>query len=138
MRQAEHQFTVRLHDVDAAGILFFAHLFRHAHDAYECFMDARGLALHRLLEAGAHLMPLVHAEADYLRPLRQGDRVRVLVETARLGGTSFTVAYTFLGPQGTEVARARTVHALVDRQSFQPVPLPESLRTALGSPAPGR
>jgi len=37
-RPFEYRFTVQLHDTDAAGRLFFAHLFRHAHDAYEALM----------------------------------------------------------------------------------------------------
>ena len=37
-----YRFTVRLHDIDAAGVMFFGHLFRHAHDAYESVMANLG------------------------------------------------------------------------------------------------
>ncbi|PQJ97658.1 acyl-CoA thioesterase [Chromatium okenii] len=62
-------FTLRLHDTDAAGRLFFAHLFRHAHDAFENLMTALGVPLDAMISAGQTLLPLIHAEADYRQPL---------------------------------------------------------------------
>lgn len=126
-----HAFQVSLHDADPAGILFFAHLFRHAHDAYEAFMAAAGFPLHTALEGGRVLMPLVHAEADYLGPLRHGDRVLVELRVERIGRTSFTVGCEFRRHGKQIAARTRTVHTVVERTSFRPVPVPEPLRQAL-------
>ena len=42
MQTYNYHFTTSLHDIDAAGVLFFAHLYRHAHDAYEAFMSDIG------------------------------------------------------------------------------------------------
>jgi 1,4-dihydroxy-2-naphthoyl-CoA hydrolase len=111
-----HTFTVRLHDTDAAGVLFFAHLFRHAHDAYEGFMAALGQPLDGLLRDGCRL-PLVHAEADYLQPIRHGEEIRVTVSLAALGETSFTLDYGFQDFSGEVRARARTVHVQLAEKS---------------------
>jgi hypothetical protein len=46
-----YDFRVALHDIDAAGIMFYGHLFRHAHDAYEAFMGAIGFPLERIIAA---------------------------------------------------------------------------------------
>ncbi|MFP4063447.1 MAG: acyl-CoA thioesterase, partial [Halochromatium sp.] len=78
----EHRFRVALHDTDAAGVLFFAHLFRHAHDAYEAMMARIGWPLDGLIRERQLGLPLVHAEADYRRPMRHGDQVAVRVERA--------------------------------------------------------
>lgn len=127
----EYRFSIRLHDTDAAGVLFFAHLLRYAHDAYEAFMEQAGFSLAELIDgAGPHL-PLVHAEADFPAPLRHGERVRVRLRLARLGGSSFTLEYEFLGSEGGIRARARTVHVAIAPGGGGPVPLPAALRRRL-------
>jgi 1,4-dihydroxy-2-naphthoyl-CoA hydrolase len=124
----EHAFEVRLHDTDAAGVLFFGHLFRHAHDAYEALMATAGLPLQDLIRDGIALR-IVHAEADYRAPMRQGDRIRVEVRVAEIRRRSFSLDYRFVHPQADPCARARTVHVLTGRGSA-PV-LPDDLRRSL-------
>jgi 1,4-dihydroxy-2-naphthoyl-CoA hydrolase len=126
----EHRFRVALHDTDAAGVLFFAHLFRHAHDAYEAWMAHLGWPLDAMLRDGALRLPLVHAAADYRRPLRHGDAVTVQVAVADLGERAFTVEYRFDTADGT-AATARTVHVGLDAAGKRC--LPDALRRTLGS-----
>lgn len=126
-----HPFRVQLHDTDAAGVMFFAHLFRHAHDAYEAFMAALGLPLERLIQNGAWHLPLIHAEADYKAPLRHGDEVLAEVVIERIGQASFTLAYRFARPDGQWLASARTVHACVAAGEATGHPLPDELRELL-------
>ncbi len=124
-----HVFTVRLHDVDAAGVMFFARLFVHAHDAYEDFMAGQDLGLEKLIDTGVRL-PLVHASADYLAPLHQGEQVSVMLEVEKLGRTSFTLAYS-LSCGGALRARLRTVHVFLAGQGDVPSPLPDEVRQRL-------
>jgi len=126
-------FTVALHDTDAAGVLFFAHLFRHAHDAYEALMAAIGWPLPGLIRAGEVALPLVHAEADYMRPMHHGDRVEVQVQVRHIGRASFRVDYRFLDAAGDLAATAGTVHACIRLADQQSVRLPAALVEALGS-----
>ena len=126
----EHRFRVALHDTDAAGVLFFGHLFRHAHDAYEAWMAGLGFPLDALLRDGALRLPIVHAEADYRRPLRHGDAVTVRLAVAELGDSAFTVAYDFLDAGRGRAASARTVHVGIDADGRRG--LPDPLRAALG------
>ncbi len=109
----EYRFVIRLHDTDAAGLLFFGHLFRHAHDACESFMAGIGFPLDRLIQDGQILLPLAHAEADYHLPLRHGDAVRVLVGIAEIRRRSFAIDYRFIKDGDQVAATARTVHVLV-------------------------
>lgn len=125
----EHRFQIRLHDVDHAGVMFFARLFVHGHDAYEAFMAALGMELGLLIEGGLRL-PIAHAGADYLQPLRHGESIVVAVEVEQLGQSSFTMAYAFRC--GEELrARLRTVHVFLDTASGAPAALPESIRQRL-------
>jgi 1,4-dihydroxy-2-naphthoyl-CoA hydrolase len=131
----EHAFEVRLHDTDAAGVLFFAHLLRHAHDAYESLMGAAGFPLKSLLGNGIAL-PIVHAEADFKAPMRLGDRIRVEVTVADIRRRSFSLDYRFLDSQGLLLARAGTVHVL--KGPGQNPPLPTALSQALSRKQEGR
>jgi 1,4-dihydroxy-2-naphthoyl-CoA hydrolase len=126
-----YAFSVRLHDTDAAGRLFFGHLFRHAHDAYEAFMAQVGLPLERLIREGEILLPLVHAEADYQRPLRQGDRVRITLAIDEIRTRSFAVGYRFETQDGTLAATAKTVHLQIKRDGLPASGLSDAIRDAL-------
>ncbi len=130
-----HELRVRLHDTDAAGVLFFGHLFRHLHDAYESFMADIGFPIHALIrpadpQSGLAL-PIVHAEADYTRPLRQGDAVRIVLRVTELRNRSFAVDYLVEDAKGRPCARARTVHVVAGREDAESAQLPERLRLAL-------
>lgn len=127
-----YAFQVRLHDVDAARILFYGHLFRHAHDAYEALMASIGLGLPAMLEAGHWRLPLVHAAADYLQPISHGDYLEVAVSIESLKVRSYTVGYRFWRPADTACcAQARTVHVYLPAGAAHALPLPADLVTAL-------
>ncbi len=124
-----HVFEVRLHDVDHAGVMFFARLFVHAHDAYEAFMAHLGLDLCAMICTGERL-PVVHASADYFQPLHHGEQITVSLEIEALGETSFTVVYSLHSTAGL-LARVRTVHVYLDPRINAASPLPETLRQPL-------
>jgi 1,4-dihydroxy-2-naphthoyl-CoA hydrolase len=128
-------FTVALHDTDAAGVLFFAHLFRRAHDAYEAFMAEIGWPLPGLIPDRALALPLVHAEADYLRPMHHGDQIQVEVQVQRVGRASFGIGYRLFDANGELAATAATVHACIRPADGAGVPLPQALVEALGGVA---
>jgi len=107
--------TVRLHNTDAAGLLFFADQFKFAHDAYESFMESIGYAFAVQFETAPYLLPIVHAEADFLKPLLTGDRITVQLVAEKIGDSSFTLAYTLLRGQSEIVGTVRTVHVLIDK-----------------------
>jgi 1,4-dihydroxy-2-naphthoyl-CoA hydrolase len=125
-------FRVPLHEIDAGGVMFFAHLFRHAHDAYEDFMAAIAQPLDRLIRDGPTLLPLVHAEADYRAPMRHGQTVTVHLCVAEVGVRSFTLSYRFTDESGRVLALARTVHAHAGPGRSSGAPLPAALAAALG------
>lgn len=133
----EHRFRVALHDTDAAGVLFFAHLFRHAHDAYEAMMARIGWPLDGLIRGRQIGLPLVHVEADFRRPMHHGDEVTVGIQRVDLAEQGFSLAYRFfIGER--EVATALSVHAAIDPRFGKRQPLPPELTHALAvlPPAP--
>ncbi len=131
-----HPLSVRLQDVDAAGVVFFARFFEYAHDAFMTTLAAGGMDLPRILREGRHLAPIRHAEADYLAPLRFGDRLVAGPVLARVAATEAVVAHRLEREGGAVVALVQTVHVSVDGGSFERVPFPEDwlrLFRALGA-----
>ncbi len=127
------EHTVRFQDIDGAGIMFFGQLFDYCHYAFEELLSDAGIPFAELLQSRSWAMPLVHAEADYRRPLRHGDRVRIAVELARVGTTSITFAYRVesAAPPHELRATASLVHVIVDLASFERRPIPAELLAGL-------
>lgn len=123
--------TIRLSDTDAAGRIFFASLLRVAHDAFEGYMEDIGHPLARYLRGEACGLAIVHAEADYRRPIGCGDRVEIKTGVERVGTTSFVITHEFRH-DGEEVATARTVHVALDPSGTK-MQLPDELRQALSN-----
>ncbi len=122
-----HKFQVRLQEVDHAGVMFFAHLFSHAHDAYAEMMQSLGFPLQQIIEAGEYHIPLVHAEADYLAPLRHGQLAEVRIHIESLGKSSFTLKYEFNTGDGL-CARASTRHVVMAPGTGRSMSIPDELR----------
>ena len=128
---------VRFQDIDAAGIVYFPRLISYFHDTYVAVLAARGLPLPELLKSSPWIAPIRRAEADFLRPVRFGDRIEASLVRAQASTSSIALGWrlTSSGPAGTAGAAAvvhatgKTVHTFVDR-SFQRAALPEEMRRA--------
>jgi len=123
--------SIRLHDTDAAGLLFFAHQFKLAHDAYEGFMEEIGFGFASIIREAGFLVPIVHAEADYKTGLSVGDKVTIRLRTVNVGNSSFTLAYDLLDSGDRAVGSVKTVHVCMDKETRKKKPLPDGLRRAL-------
>ena len=119
--------VIRVHDTDAAGVVFFANYFRLAHIAYENFMDSIGCGLDKIINRSDYLLPVVHAEADYKKSLHLGDRLTIFLQ-ADLRRSSFVMSYRFTDGKGDVAAELKTVHASIDQKTRKIIPIPEEIR----------
>ena len=120
---------MRLHHTDGAGVIYFAHLLVLAHECYEAFMDTV-LPLRTILDQGQILMPITHAESDYQKPIRVGDKLDVTVTLASQTDHSFTLNYVFQRDD-IQVASASTRHVVVNADFTCKTKIPAELRQAL-------
>jgi acyl-CoA thioesterase FadM len=127
----EHRIVLGMSSVDRAGVLFYPELFRHAHDVYEAFMASIGADLTAMLDAPGHVLPVVHAEADYYLPMRHGQIYTVRVSVADIGETSFAVHCDFLGPNGRLYSQVRSTQVCLNTRDGAPRALPYELRAKL-------
>ncbi|HBR14038.1 MAG TPA: acyl-CoA thioesterase [Candidatus Omnitrophica bacterium] len=123
-----YQTKIKLHETDAAGLLFFSNQFKIIHDAYESLLETVGFGFAELIRNKDFFLPIVHAEADYKLPLFVGDCIEIQVVVENVGQTSFTFAYKLLNAAGELVGTAKTVHVTIHKSSHQKIPLPEDMR----------
>jgi YbgC/YbaW family acyl-CoA thioester hydrolase len=124
--------AVRFQDVDAAGIVFYARFFEYFHDAYADYLAAHGSPLPEVIRAQTWAAPLVHAEADFLAPLRFGDAIEVALVAGRLEKSRLSVGYRLMkGPDAC--ALGSTVHVFVDVAGFKKIPPPPEAVAALAT-----
>ena len=124
-------FTVAFDDADSEGIVFFGNYFRLAHRALERWFPTVGIKWSEWFEDGVYGVPLIHAEADYLSPLRPGQEFGVRLSVNRIGSSSVTFGYEFVAPDGKPLARLKTAHVFIDRKSRAKTSIPDSLRARL-------
>ncbi len=122
---------IRLHDTDAAGILFFAHQFSIVHDAYEQLLEKLGFSFSTMLTKRSYFLPIVHAESDYKSPLFVGDTVTIVIKVGQIGETSFSFDYTIRNQKKVLVGTAKTVHVTIDKKSKTKISLPKEIRSSL-------
>lgn len=122
---------VRFQDIDAAGIIYFARVLEYFHDAFVSFLALRGIDLPGILRDGAFGMPLGHAEADYLGPMRFGDEVVVEIVQLSLSERSLLIGYRARSTTERVLAIGQAVHVCIDRQTFRSIAIPTELRDKL-------
>ena len=124
-----HYRTVRLADTDAAGVVFFARTLSICHEAYEEALAAGGLELNDFLGASGIVVPISRSEADYKRPLRPGDKLRITVTPEALTDHSFALRFEIfkLGRIEKLAATVRTEHVCTSPEKRARALLPPAL-----------
>jgi YbgC/YbaW family acyl-CoA thioester hydrolase len=115
---------VYFYDADPAGIIFYASLFKFVHAAYEDFMRSLDTERDYFFDKD-YILPIIHAEADYVRPIKVGDELRIDVVVSLLKNSSFELSYKFYKADGVFTAIAKTVHVCVLKEEFKKIELPK-------------
>ena len=126
-----HRVAIGLGRSDAAGVIYFTEALDLAHEATEAFLESVGLPLASLLRPGQVRLPVVHAEADYLHPVRPGDRIELRLSSLRVGHSSISLEWHAVLDGGQDAFRARIVHACIDPDGGSSVAVPGAIREAL-------
>ena len=122
--------TVRMHDTDMAGILYFPRQFRFANDAWEDLMDLEKISFQKVFTQGSYVYVIVHAESDYKTALHIGDKLDVKIEVKAIGNTSFTIV-TYIMRDNELVGITKTVQVCIDRMTRKKIRVPDELREIL-------
>jgi len=121
--------TIHFPDTDAAGVVFFANYLAIAHEAYEEALAAAGINLRTFFAETGSVTPIAKSEAEYLRPLYCGDKLRVTVKPTALTPHSYEIRYELfrLGTAEKLVGRIRTEHICISSANRERLALPTAL-----------
>ncbi|GMV95743.1 MAG: acyl-CoA thioesterase [Phycisphaerae bacterium] len=107
---------VEFAETDMAGIMHFANYFRFMEEAEHAFFRSLGLSIHMKTDEGLVTWPRVHAECDYLLPLRFEDDVEVHLRVQERKPKAIHFHFVFRRLNASppeEVARGRVITVCV-------------------------
>ena len=122
---------IYLHDTDATGVIYFPNQLRLALEALENFLRPKAWTFNTLTQAG-YLMPVVHAEADYMAPLEMLDQIEIAIWLDKIGTSSFTLCFTYYNQTKKILAgNAKITHVITRQDTKRSAPIPEEFKAIL-------
>ncbi|MGC6567399.1 MAG: acyl-CoA thioesterase [Akkermansiaceae bacterium] len=112
---------VDFYETDLAGIVHFSNFYRWMETAEHAFLRDLGMEIHD----GRIGWPRVNASADFMKPVKFGDLVRVRVSVAEIRRRSVRYAFEILVNQSDEIhATGEMTSVCVDLQSMKAIEIP--------------
>ena len=132
MGRFTHQHRVSWPEVDLAGVVYFVHFVNYFEAAETEWVRSHGIEYGEMLETFGICMPRASIHCDYHAPARLDDLLDIEVRLARLGDTSFTLAFEiFTGQEKRCLADGTFVIVTVSRSTFGPIRIPDKLHEML-------
>ncbi len=122
---------ILLRDTDATGVIYFPNQLHLALEAFEDFLRPKSFSFQKIFDS-EFLMPVVHAESDYMAPLEVDDEVEVVIYLEKVGYSSFSLCFDYLNVTKNMLAgTAKITHVVTSKLSKKSTAIPEELRTLL-------
>ena len=123
---------IRYSDSDAQGIVFNGNYLAYYDDTLTDVFEAAGLTEVQMHGNGYDVLT-VHAEVDFKATARLGETLSFSAAVDRVGTTSITFGLeSRVGGTERITTTGKVVFVTVNRSTHQPVPVPASMREALG------
>ncbi|MCX7977591.1 MAG: thioesterase family protein [Bdellovibrionaceae bacterium] len=121
---------IRFRQGDPARISYFANVFDIAHDTFEEFIVAAGYSWPEWFSHNPYIIPIRHAEADYLAPLYPGEVYDIEATVQSIGNTSFVMQYKITS-QAKIHAVVKMVHSVLKSPTMEKTEIPALMRERL-------
>jgi 4-hydroxybenzoyl-CoA thioesterase len=130
--------AVRFGDVDKAGIVYYPRIFHYLHIAQEDFFAQYArIAYHRLIDDERIGFPTVSDSTDFLKALKYGDTLEIVVHISRVGRSSVTFEFRVYKKGSDELlVRSSQVKVAVNMDTWEKVAIPEKYRTVFNACLP--
>lgn len=120
---------INFFDCDPAGIIFFSRVFEFCHSAYEKLIESFKLD-EDYWDNAIYVVPIVHTECDYYKPLKYGDEISIELIVSQLKTSSFELTYK-LKLNDEVCASVKTVHVFVSREDWNKMEIPTDIMIGL-------
>ena len=125
---------IEFYETDLAGIAHFSNFYRWMESAEHAFLRAHGISLH----SEGIGWPRVNANADFKRPIKFGDLIRVRVAIGEMRTRSIRYTFEFFVNDGDELhAVGEMTSVCVDLATMKAIEIPLKIREALSLSALG-
>jgi YbgC/YbaW family acyl-CoA thioester hydrolase len=126
---------VRWEDIDAAGIINYQAYLRFFGLAEAELLRSAGLSYKYLFESLGIWLPRVRVECDFEKPVKLDQLLVVEAFFSRVGRTSVHLDFAVRRKEdeSTIVATGRYVLVCVRQGSFEPVPVPQEIRSRIAA-----
>ncbi len=129
---SEKKILVSFGDTDPQGFIYFARAFEFAHQGIEEWATQSPLGWAFWFQNAEFAVPVRHAEADFLAPMRVGGSYFARLFVGQVGETSVTFKTEFFDPSSDQkLAEVTSTHAFVDKKTFKKITVPERVREVL-------
>ena len=127
----KHELFIPFHLGDPAQILFFAHTFTLAHEAYEQFVCKHlNIPWSDWFQNSDWIVPIKHAEANYIKPLFAGIPCLINLTIVDIKNTSFSLLYQF-SQNNLECCLVKTIHVFFNKKNATKQEIPSSIKEKL-------
>lgn len=121
--------NINFYDCDPAGIIFYSRIFDFSHSAYEQLIQSIKLD-EDYWNNPFYVVPIIHTECDYFKPLKYGDEIRIDTAVSLLKRSSFELTYKI--KLNDEIyASVKTVHVFVNKKDWTKMEIPSEIVEAL-------
>lgn len=129
---------IKFSHTDAAGLIYFGKLYELGHEVLENYLNQTEYSVAKMLKEREYITPIAHSEADYLAPMRLGDKVTIEIGIEHIGTSSFTTYYLFFSASTSNgetkkqlLAQAKTVNVCVSKKTGKKMELPYDFKQFL-------
>lgn len=120
---------INFFDCDPAGIIFYSRIFEFCHSAYEEMISSFNLKENYWMNE-KYVVPIIHSESEYVKPIKYGDEITIIVQVSQLRDSSFELTYTIKRDK-TLCSNVKTVHVFVDKKSWKKKEMCNDLKEGL-------
>ena len=118
--------------LDGANIAYYPRIYDLSHRFFEqCWLEMCEISYPDLFNDKRVGFPIVHAESDFIAPMRYGDEVIATIWIDSIGSKSVTWNYKFHNQNDELLWTSKQVTVCVDIDSLKPQPIPDYLITGL-------
>ena len=124
----EKQYTIKMHDTDATGFIYFNQVFRLACDAFEEALEHKGIIVHEIVAKHDLAFPIVASSSQYFAPLGLSQRVKIELYLKRIREKSFCLHSSFIKVDcETLASEVEITHACISSKTRVSCSVPDQL-----------